>query len=273
MRPESEMRALVSLLGDEQEKVVAVARAMLSRDRDVSIPFLEEGTRSPEPLVRGRARLLLEEFRRDDADVDWRRFVEQPDDALDLEEGCILLSQIWAPISGDSIRSFLDATAGMVRAHMSSVGGIHALGEVLFENLTFRGGDFENPRCHYLSTVLESRTGIPISLATIYVLVGKRAGLPVSGVAMPGHYLARFERPDGPLFVDCYNRGRIYHYSTLVDLLSNKGLSFNESYLAPATPRFTLHRMLNNLERLYFDAEDPVMTEKVRRLREYLGVQ
>lgn len=267
MRSESEFRALLVLLGDEEERVVTVARDALSMARDAAAPFLEEATQSPNPLVRGRARLLLEELRRGTVEADWLSYAGLPDAEMDLEQGCLLLSRLGGMPGVEGASSFLDAISGMVRAHMVSVGGIQALSEVLFDNLGFRGGDFEDPRNHYLAGVLERRSGIPISLATVYVLVGRRLGLPVSGVAMPGHYLARLERPEGPIFVDCYNRGRTYRYETLVDVLTSKGLRFSDEFLAPAPARFTLYRMLNNLENLASSKGDELMVENVRRWR------
>lgn len=273
MRTESEFRALVVLLGDDQEHVASVARDALALAREAALPYLEDAARSPDPVLRGRARLLLEELKRGAIEEEWRRFAELPDSELDLETGCLLLSRLGGETAMEATSGFLDAIAGMVRSHMASVGGMQAIGEVLFENLGFRGGDFDKAESHYLSTVLERRVGIPISLATVYVLVGRRVGLPVSGVAMPSHYVARYERPDGPLFVDCYNGGRIYRYDTLVDLLTGKGLQFSDRYLAPCRVRFTLFRMLNNLERVYVDAGNDRMRDKARSLREALQVQ
>ncbi len=273
MRSENELRALLVLLGDEEERVASVAWDQLSMARDAAVPLLEEATQSPEPLLRGRARLLLEELRRGSSEEEWNRFAGQPDSQLDLEQGCLLLSRMGGSADVRSIPGFLDAIAGMVRAHMVSVGGLQALSEVLFDNLGFRGGDFEDPRSHYLSTVLERRTGIPISLATVYVLVGRRLGLPVCGVAMPGHYLARMERPEGPVFIDCYNRGRQYRFESLVDLLTSKGLRFSDDFLEPAPDRFTLFRMLNNLENLYVHRDEERTAGDVRRWRDALGVK
>lgn len=273
MRTESEFRALVFLLGDEEERVSSVAWDTLLREREASVPYLEEATASPDPRLRGRARLLLDELRLAAFEDEWLGYTSLPDDDLDLERGCLLLSRLAGDVNERAVGSFLDAMAGMVRAHMVSVGGLKALGEVLFENLSFRGGDFDNPDCHYLNGVLERRAGIPISLATVYVLVGKRAGLPVSGVASPGIYLARYEYPDAPVFLDCYNRGNIYQYDSLMSVLAHQGFAHPDQLLAPCSHRFTLFRMMNNLEQVYDSADDARMGDRIRRLRAHLGLR
>jgi regulator of sirC expression with transglutaminase-like and TPR domain len=270
VRTESEFRALLVLLGDDDERVAGVARAALLEAREAAVPFLTEASSSPDPRMRGRARLLLEELRVLKLEAEWEVFGARPDDDIDLEEGAILVSGLARTVDPAAVGSFLDAIAGMVRAHMVTVDPVQALGEVLFENLGFKGGDYEEIDNYYLVPALERRTGIPIVLGALYVLVGRRLNLPVAGVAAPSHYLVRVERPGGPLFVDCYNRGRLYREDTLCHWLEGRGLSGPEQYLGPCSTRFTLLRMMNNLERQYGDQNDVRMKSLVRRLRGYL---
>jgi len=273
LRSDNELRACVVLLGDDQPTVVAAARQALLDDREASVPFLAEAVRSANPILRGRARLLLDQMRRNSLYERWMIQVGQPDEKFDLEACCLLMSELWGEENPQAATSFLDAIAGIVRAHLVNVGPVQALNEVLFDNLGFRGGDFDQPESHWLSAVLNHRCGVPISLATIYVLVGRRLGLPVYGIAMPAHYLARFETPEGAVFIDCYNRGKTYRPETLVDWLLGKGLTFDQSHLKPCSDRFTLFRMLTNLEKLYQSQSDALMVDQIRRWRDALQVQ
>ena len=172
-----------------------------------------------------------------------------------------------------SVASFLDAVAGSVRAHMPAVGGLRAMGEVLFDNLRFRAGDLHNPEHHFLPGVLERRRGIPIALAAVYILVGRRVGLPVYGVAMPDHFLALYAEADQPAYVDCFNQGQVYRYETLSRILTRRGVTVPDRVLAPCTTRVILFRMLNNLERLYTAAGQERMVGRVQRWRELLVVK
>ena len=54
----------------------------------------------------------------------------------------------------------------------------------------------------FLNDVLDTRQGIPITLAILYIAVGRRLGLNVRGVSFPGHFLVRYESEDGVLFID-----------------------------------------------------------------------
>jgi len=259
VRTEGEFRALLVLLADEDE-------------RDAALPYLFEAARSSDPGLRGRVRLLLEELRVAALEAEWRQHVARPDDDLDLERGCLLLSGMVREADAARVGSFLDAISGMVRAHMVHVSPLQALSEVVFDKMRFRGGDYADPD-NYLAPALDRRTGIPIVLATIFVLVGRRAGLPVSGVAAPSHYLARVERSEGQIFVDCYNRGRTYRQETLAAWLEGRGVARPRQYLAPCTHRFTLHRMLNNCERVHGETGNARLAVAARRWRDLLGAE
>lgn len=274
MRTEGELRALLSLLADEDEGVARAAWDVLFQAGDAALPYLQEAFNASDVRLRGRARVLLEEMRLGDLEERWRQFLQAPDEGLDLERGCLILAGIaGAEVNERSTQSFLDVVAGTVRAHMAATGGLQALGEVLFDNLGFRGGDFENPDHHYLPAVLERRRGLPIALAAVYIIVGRRVGLPVYGVAMPDHFFALYERVEDPAYVDCYNRGQVYRYETLHNLLTRRGVTYPDHILAPCSHRLTLYRMLNNLERVYTQAENHRLADRVRRWRSYIPVE
>lgn len=274
MRTDGELRALISLLADEQERVAKAAWDALLEAGEAAVPYLEEAFNAPDVTLRARARSLLEERRLSVLEQRWRQYLMAPDELLDLEKGCLLLAAMsGAEVNEKQVRSFLDVIAGTVRAHMVGSGGLQALGEVLFDNMGFRGGDFDNPDHHYLPAVLERRRGLPIALAAVYIIVGRRANLPVYGVAMPDHFLALYEHPDQPAYVDCYNGGQIYRHETLHNLLTRRGLAYPDQILAPCGNRFMLFRMLNNLERVYAEAENHRMAERVRRWRSHIQVE
>src|ERR1700730_3261947 len=70
---------------------------------------------------------------------------------------------------------------------------VTALNDYLFREQRFVGNDvqYEDPRNSFLNEVLDRRTGIPVTLALVYMEVARRAGVPVEGVNLPGHFLVR----------------------------------------------------------------------------------
>ena len=81
---------------------------------------------------------------------------------------------------------------------------VTALNDFLFKEQRFVGNDvqYEDPRNSFLNEVLDRRTGIPVTLALVYMEVARRAGVVVEGVNMPGHFLVRCPARRGASFTE-----------------------------------------------------------------------
>ncbi|MFI5119223.1 MAG: transglutaminase family protein [Thermoanaerobaculia bacterium] len=101
--------------------------------------------------------------------------------------------------------AILDAAASAVRARTggtrSSFQKARLLSRVLSEELGFTGDDddYYDPRNVLLGPLLERRKGMPILLSVLWMEVGRRAGIPVAGIGLPGHFIVRVGPPPGTL--------------------------------------------------------------------------
>jgi regulator of sirC expression with transglutaminase-like and TPR domain len=126
------------------------------------------------------------------------------------------------------------------------------LREYLFETLGFRGNshDYGDPENSFLDAVLERRVGIPISLAVVMMEVGRRIGVPVHGVGMPGHFLVMDSARDG-VWCDPFHGGALYDIAAcrrLFARIHGNARGFSRALLAPTDPHVIVARMLANLE-------------------------
>jgi regulator of sirC expression with transglutaminase-like and TPR domain len=128
----------------------------------------------------------------------------------------------------------------------------------LFQEQGFVGNreQYDDPRNSFLNQVLERRTGIPITLALIYLEVARRIGLRVVGVNFPGHFLVRCpsRHGDRDLIIDPFHGGALLSETDCRRLLQRhlgEEAAFDPALLAPATKPQILTRMLLNLKRLY----------------------
>jgi len=135
---------------------------------------------------------------------------------------------------------------------------IRAFNEYLYDEEGFSGnrGNYEDPRNSFLNEVLDRRTGIPISLAVVYLEVARRAGLDVTGVNFPGHFLLRAAPglASDDLVIDPFHGGALLSEFDCRQLLRTHlgdEAAFDGSLLAPATRHDIVVRMLVNLKRLY----------------------
>jgi regulator of sirC expression with transglutaminase-like and TPR domain len=138
---------------------------------------------------------------------------------------------------------------------------VMALNEYLFGELRFTGNDvqYEDPRNSFLNEVLERRTGIPISLALLYLEVARRAGVHAEGINFPGHFLVRCPAGRGlscsaDLIIDAHHGGAILSEDACRVMFrrhADPDASFELRLCAHATKPQIMARMLLNLKRLY----------------------
>jgi regulator of sirC expression with transglutaminase-like and TPR domain len=101
---------------------------------------------------------------------------------------------------------------------------VEALNDYLFREQRFVGNTthYEDPRNTFLNEVLDRRTGIPITLALVYMEVARRAGIKAEGINFPGHFLVRCPmRPgqDRDLIVDAFHGGALLSEDGCLQLL------------------------------------------------------
>ena len=163
----------------------------------------------------------------------------------------------------------LDVYGDAARQHLElGVGGnpptrtrLRVVSEFFFGQLGFVGNreQYEDPRNSFLNDVIARRTGIPITLAIVFMEIARRAGLSIDGVNFPGHFLMRCPEPDqseapGALIVDPFNGGALLSDADCLRLLKTHAgdeALLDPGMLQPAGKQAILLRVLLNLKRAF----------------------
>jgi len=143
---------------------------------------------------------------------------------------------------------------------------LRLLNRFFFQELGFSGNvnDYYDPRNSYVHCVLETRRGIPITLALLYVELANQVGLDACGISFPGHFLAKVHMPQGEIVIDPFT-GQSMSRDALDGLLapyrrrgarSGLGEAPLGSFLQPAQPREVIARMLRNLKEVFRSSQD-----------------
>ena len=130
---------------------------------------------------------------------------------------------------------------------------IQALDSYLFCEQGYHGSrfDYENRANSYLNSVLTDREGIPISLSVLYMELGRRLGLKIDGIGLPGHFVVRFSPSEGePQVIDVFHEAKRLDRAALEELTARHGQQFHEGLLKAERPGAILMRMLRNLQRI-----------------------
>jgi regulator of sirC expression with transglutaminase-like and TPR domain len=197
-----------------------------------------------------RAReLLLEEARK-------------PAALMRLDRAALLIGvedEAYRNVSLERYLSLLDELAEEARSFMaeSQSGETEAFNYFLFELKRFAGNqlDYYDPRNSFLNEVMDRRLGIPITLSVIYMEVGRRAGLYVEGVGLPGHFIVRVREAglSEALLVDPFHGVMLTREDCQdrLDTVYDGLVSLSDEHMRAASTPEILVRMLRNLKAVY----------------------
>jgi regulator of sirC expression with transglutaminase-like and TPR domain len=266
--------ALLTLLTDEDPAVYHAVRDKIIAGGPVAADWLRPHTRSNDPVMRRHANDILQHFARAEADTRFLVFCVGHGEDLDLEEGVWLLAQTRYPdINPEAYRALLDSYAADLREQIQPEDGVAgvlaAMNTHLFEELGFHGDqeNYYDPENSYLNRVVDRRAGNPISLCILYWLLARRLRLPIVGIAMPGHFLCRYQSSTETFFIDAFNRGKLLTRADCIQHLQRSGHGFQDAFLAPVSPARALLRVCSNLHQICSHRQQ---TAEVTRFQRYL---
>jgi regulator of sirC expression with transglutaminase-like and TPR domain len=199
---------------------------------------------------------------------------EEPNHPVDLARVALLIARdAYTQMNPLAYLRRIDRLADEVRPRLrgSLPARTAALSEFLFEECGFAGntGHYYDPRNSYLNKVLDRQVGLPISLSLLAMAVGRRAGLRVEGVALPGHFVAKAVDENGSeVLFDPFNGGQFLDAEaceTLVGAITGRPFEATPEALAATLPGVMVLRMLNNLKTAYLAERSHTRAVRVAR--------
>ncbi len=192
--------------------------------------------------------------------------VASPAASWSLDEALLLIAaHARADLDVDAERRRLDAIAAGVTEPT-----FDGLRQHLFGDLGFTGDrdTYHDPRNSLLPDVLDRRRGIPITLAVLAIEVGRRCGVALVGVGMPGHFVAR-SAAEPHRYLDAFDGGRELDREGCRAVLQELApeVPWTDAHLIPTSPTAIVTRVLTNLATAYRRAGDRAGLCSVLRLR------
>jgi regulator of sirC expression with transglutaminase-like and TPR domain len=264
--PRTRTEALIHLLGDEDIDIRSEVWGHLEKLGKEALESAEAAAAaSDDPEVKRQAGRFALEFHRREVFKEWLQFCRGP--APDLETGSLLIARSEYPeLDPGACSRALDEFAVALESRSETAAGVDArlasLVELLSKEAGFKGNEegYYEADNSYLNRILETKLGIPISLSVLYLLVARRCGLPLHGVALPGHFILKFDSAEtgkqAEMFLDPFHGGRLLNVRECVELLESSGESFRAELLEAVDDRVILCRMLGNLLNVYHGGSD-----------------
>jgi regulator of sirC expression with transglutaminase-like and TPR domain len=271
---ESQRAALLNLLSDEDPAIYQTVRQRILSCGPAVAGWLKPHTLSGDGVLRRRTQEILRHFQRQTADNSFLAFCLKNGEDFNLETGVWLLAQTQYPdINVEAYEALLDSYAAELQERI--VFGkpardiLKAIQKYLYGELGFRGNEtnYHDPENNYLNRVLDRRTGNPINMCLVYLLLARRLRLPIDPIGLPGHFVCRYQSSSAEIYIDAFSGGKLLTKGDCIQYLVQGHYGVRDDFLVPVTPRRLLLRICANLHQIYLQLE---LTEETTRVQRYL---
>ena len=270
---DNEIKALISLLDDEDKQVVShVEERILSIGKDI-IPYLEkEWETSFNPTLQSRIEEIIHTLQYDllkSRLLDW---YHTPD--KDLLTGMWIVATYQYPdLELEKLKQELEQiyyeTWLEFRPDLFPIDQIKVVNSVLFNKLKFGANtkNFHSPGNSMINVVLEMRKGNPITLCVIYMLVAQKLKLPVQGVNLPNLFILTYkDNNNNQFYINAFNRGLIFSRQDIENYISELHLVPQNSFFEPCDSVEIIRRALRNLIMSFEKMGEHAKAEEVKLL-------
>ncbi len=192
-------------------------------------------------------------------------FAEKKEADIDLLSAALLVARL--DNSEVEIKVYLNQVAAMVNEIQKTLPPqatpqvkLDALNQYLFRETGFHGSrtNYYSRSNSYINETIEDREGLPITLAILYMEMGRRLGLDIEGVGLPGHFVVRVNSTaEKGQLVDVFEGGTtLSDEAARVMIVTGNSGQLDEEFLKAQPKKEIIKRMLRNLMNLARDSED-----------------
>ncbi|MDW7694222.1 transglutaminase-like domain-containing protein [Flammeovirgaceae bacterium SG7u.111] len=254
---EQEIKALVSLLDDEDSEVVGhVEKKIVSMGHKI-IPFLEEDWDQKTPVIQQKLEDLIQGMQFEMVKVRLQTWVENKDEEDEdrrlLKGMWILASYQYPSLTFPELKKMIEQLYYEVwlefKYDMHPFDQIKVLNSILFYKLGFKANtkDFHAPANSMINQVISNKTGNPISLCIIYMLIGRKLKLPIYGVNLPNLFILTYKNDSTQFYINAFNKGLIFSKADIDNYISQLNLKPKDIYYEACTNQEIVRRVIRNL--------------------------
>lgn len=288
MMQEPNIGALIQLLDDPDESVFAHVRGRIMEIGEDVIPNLEDAweTNLFGPFFQSRIEELIHEIQFDALLKHLKTWKE--DGASSLLDGALLINQYQYPdFDQQKVLKTLEQIQQDVwielNANLTAFEQVKVINHILFTVYGFSGNtaDYHAPKNSFLSEVLETKKGNPLSLSMIYTIICQNLDLPIYGINLPRHfvlgYLDRYSlyktgdifSSDVLFYINPFSSGSVFAAGEIDHFLEQLKLEKDDKYYRPSSNVVIIQRALNNL---IFSYNKEGNSEKVAEIQQLLEI-
>lgn len=267
-----ELKALVSLLDDQDEQIVnQIVDKIRSLGKEI-IPFLESEWESNfNPHVQRRIEELIHDLQYERLKDRIQEWFESKDQ--DLLTGLWMIATYQYPdlelekLKQELEQIYYDAWLEF-KPDLYPYDQVKILNSVLFNKLKFGANtkNFHSPGNSMINIVLETHKGNPITLCIIYLLVAQKLKMPVYGVNLPNLFIVTYKEEKSQFYINAFNKGLIFTKQDIENYIHELRLTPQDSFFEPCSNLEIIRRVFRNLIMSFDKMGEHAKAEEVKEL-------
>jgi regulator of sirC expression with transglutaminase-like and TPR domain len=266
------IKALISLLEDDDSEVIQHVHQEIRAMGRLAIPFLEtEWEQNLNPKVQSRIEDLLHSLQLESTRnflLEWKEAHQD-----DLLHGLWAIATYQYPeLNLQDLRKKIDEIYYSAwlrfKDNLHPYDQVKILNYVLFDELKFTANtkNFHSPGNSMINIVLESKRGNPITMCAVYLLIAQRFQLPIWGVNMPNQFILTYKSDKIQFYIHAFNKGLIFPRSDISNYIAQLNLSPRDEFYEPCTHMVIIQRILRNLILSFEHLGEQVKVEELKEL-------
>jgi regulator of sirC expression with transglutaminase-like and TPR domain len=285
---ERDILALVSMIDEPDPDVFQEISEKILQCGDDAMPYLEDAwERFPEEDMRLRLDALKQQIRFETLFEQLTTWAKE--DSSNLLNAWLDITAFFRPdINKESVMSNITNIRKDIwlemNENLTALEQVKVFNNIFYDIHSFKGNldDYHNPDNSFIDRVLEKRTGNPLSISIIYMLVAQSVDLPIMGINLPEHFVLaymgeRFDTEsmkihfDQPLFyINAFSGGAVFSSKEINDFLLKLGMEPMPDFFVPCSHTDIVIRMLNNLLIAYEQSDQVQIVPWLKKLRDRL---
>ena len=281
----TEVNALITLIEDPDEAIYTQVRTELKNYGESIIPQLEQYWELQDfgQLFQSRLEELISSIQYDGVYNRLKAWKNSED--KDLLEGALIINRYQYPSYDEdepkrAVSKIRQDIWLELNDNLTAFEEVKVINHMLFTHHGFHGNrdNYHQPQNSFLTDMLASKSGNPLSLALLYAHLAHSLNLPIYGVNLPSHFILCYldhtvedielgltkDDADVLFYINPFNGGTILQKEEIDDFLDKQNLPKDDRFYRPCSNMEMISRMLNNLIHSYITSNND---EKVRELR------
>ena len=259
----NEVHALIALLEDPDHDIYFQVRNKLVELSIEIIPDLENAWEMNfDSLMQNRAEQIIHEIQFNFTKNELKDWINSRE--KDLTKAWLLLSRHQYPdLDLNSVALKIEQLAKEVwvelNDNLTPLEKTRLINHILFKVHEFRGNvrNFHAPQNSFVSDILSTKKGNPLSLSVLYLIIAQKCGVPIQGVNLPRHFIIAYTHEDlhggnhVKFYINPFSQGTILSRQDLERFVKKENLELKTAFFTPCSNRAIIKRLLTNLLHSY----------------------